>query len=325
MQERSNKILIILVGGAVCLALFVVVVGAYTRLVDAGLGCPDWPGCYGQFIVPETEAGIKAAATKFPDNPIDVEKAWVEMVHRYLASGLGLLVLVIVVVAWRTKQSLRFPLVLLGLVIVQGAFGAWTVTLKLLPQVVTLHLLGGMTTLGLLFWYFLKLKPINLGLRLLPGQTYVLLFLTVLFVQIALGGWVSANYAALACPDFPLCHNELIPTMNLPEGFNFLQEVGPNYLGGEMSMEGRIAIHFVHRWWALIVFLVGLLLFLRLSVVGRALFGSLLGIQIGLGIMNVLLAVPLTLAVLHNFGAALLLFAAVLLLSDHQKSVHQNS
>lgn len=325
MQERSNKILIILVGGAVCLALFVVVVGAYTRLVDAGLGCPDWPGCYGQLIVPETEASIKAAETKFPDNPIDVEKAWVEMVHRYLASGLGLLVLVIVVVAWRTKQPLRFPLVLLGLVIVQGAFGAWTVTLKLLPQVVTLHLLGGMATLGLLFWYFLKLKPINLGLGLLPVQTHVLLFLTVLFIQIALGGWVSANYAALACPDFPLCHNELIPTMNLSEGFNVLQEVGPNYLGGEMSMEGRIAIHFVHRWWALIVFLVGLLLFFRLSVLGRVLLGSLLGIQIGLGIMNVLLAVPLTLAVLHNFGAALLLLAAVLLLSDNQKTVHHDS
>ncbi|MDE0646201.1 MAG: COX15/CtaA family protein [Gammaproteobacteria bacterium] len=322
MQERSNKILSVLVGGAVCLAFLVVVVGAYTRLVDAGLGCPDWPGCYGQLIVPETEAGIKAAEAKFPDSPIDVEKAWVEMVHRYLASGLGLLVLVIVVVAWRIKQSLKFPLLLLGLVVVQGAFGAWTVTLKLLPQVVTVHLLGGMITLGLLFWYFLKLNPVHLGLGSFPVQTYVKIFLAVLIVQIALGGWVSANYAALACPDFPLCHSELIPSMNLPEGFNVFQEVGPNYLGGEMSMEGRIAIHFVHRWWALIVFLVGLILSLRLSVLGRALFGSLLGIQIGLGIMNVLLAVPLTLAVLHNVGAALLLIATVLLMSDKQNTVH---
>lgn len=323
MQERSNKTLSVLVGGAVCLAFLVVVVGAYTRLVDAGLGCPDWPGCYGQLIVPETEAGIKAAEAKFSDSPIDVEKAWVEMVHRYLASGLGLLVLVTVVVAWRTKQSLKFPLLLLGLVVVQGAFGAWTVTLKLLPQVVTIHLLGGMTTLGLLFWYFLKLNPVHLGSRLLPIQTYVNIFLLVLIVQIALGGWVSANYAALACPDFPLCHSELIPTMNLPEGFNVFQEVGPNYLGGEMSMEGRIAIHFVHRWWALIVFLVGLLLFLRLRALGRILFGSLLGIQIGLGVLNVILAVPLTLAVLHNVGAALLLLATVLLLSGKQSTVSQ--
>ena len=316
MSSTNPRLLCNLVRTAVVLALVVVVVGAYTRLVDAGLGCPDWPGCYGQIFVPDTQEGITAAESQFPDSPIDVEKAWVEMGHRYLATGLGLIVIGIVIVAWKTKELLTLPLTLLGLVILQGAFGAWTVTLKLLPQVVTLHLLGGLITLGLLFWYLLKLRPIAWCAQRFEVRCHVILFLAVLFIQIALGGWVSANYAALACPDFPLCHGEFIPSMNLAEGFNVLQQIGPNYLGGELTIEGRIAVHFAHRWWALVVVLVGLPLLFRLNSVGRTVLGSVLGIQVMLGILNVLLAVPLTLAVLHNAVAALLVVSTISLLSQ---------
>lgn len=300
----------LLVAVSICLAFIVVVLGAYTRLVDAGLGCPDWPGCYGQLLVPSTDSEIAAAQARFPDTPIHQAKAWTEMVHRYFATGLGILVIGIVVLAWYHKLSLRFPLVLLALVILQGAFGAWTVTLKLWPQVVVAHLLGGFSTLLLLWWYMLKLS--SFGLPRIPTKLRHLLsiFIALLVVQISLGGWVSANYAALVCPDFPLCHGNVLPEMDLIAGLNIFQAIGPDYTGGEMSYEGRVAIQNLHRWGAYVLFVFGLILAFRIRAMPGLVLGVVVCIQVALGVSNILLVLPLPIAVLHNAVAAVLLLVA---------------
>src|SRR5690606_4955338 len=200
---------------ATSFALCVIVLGAYTRLKDAGLGCPDWPGCYGFLSVPSTAAQIAEAEARFPHAPFEAHKAWPEVVHRYVASGLGLLIILINVQAFRHRrepgQPLKLPLLLLALVILQGLFGMWTVTLNLWPQVVTAHLLGGFTTISLLWLLTLRLfnrpwpqpyVPIQHWIKLKPLATFCLV---LVICQIALGGWVSANYAALACPELPTC------------------------------------------------------------------------------------------------------------------------
>ena len=304
---HSPRSLRLLVGVSVGFALVVVVLGAYTRLVDAGLGCPDWPGCYGQLLVPGTDEEIAVAEALFPNTPLDQEKAWTEMVHRYFATGLGILIIGIVALAWYYKLSLRFPLILLALVILQGAFGAWTVTLKLWPQVVVAHLLGGFMTLTLLWWYLLKLNFFNIPEIAVRLRRLLYLFIALLVLQISLGGWVSANYAALVCPDFPLCHGTLLPEMDLAAGLNVLQAIGPDYTGGEMSYEGRVAIQNMHRWGAYVVFVLGLVLAWRIRGVLGLILGSLVCAQVALGISNVLFVLPLPIAVLHNAGAAVLL------------------
>lgn len=305
------RLLKILVGVGVGLAFLVVVLGAYTRLVDAGLGCPDWPGCYGQFLAPDSPEEIERAESLFPDSPVDIKKAWTEMAHRYLATGLGLLIIGVVVLAWRAKTALTLPVILLILVVVQGIFGAWTVTLKLLPQVVTAHLLGGFATLGLLWVYFVRLLGFDY-LAIPPAvRRHAYVFLAVLIVQISLGGWVSSNYAALSCPDFPLCQGALFPPMDVVEGFNLMQEIGPNYTGGELSMEARIAIHNAHRWGAYFLIIVGIALMLRVSRPMRLVIGVVLGLQFTLGAANVMLGLPLWVAVMHNAGAALLLLTTL--------------
>ena len=309
MADSTNRLLQLLVGATIVLALCVVVLGAYTRLVDAGLGCPDWPGCYGHLTVPDTEEERMRAEELFPDFPVDEEKAWIEMVHRYFATLLGIVVIAIVAVAWFKRQSLRFPLVLLALVVLQGAFGAWTVTLKLWPQVVTAHLLGGFATLALLWWYLLKLDPFPLPQVASNLRAHIHVLLVLVVLQVALGGWTSSNYAALACPDFPLCHGELFPDMDFASGFNVMQDIGPNYLGGELSNEARIAIQTTHRWGAYVVMVVGIALLFRLELGFRVLLGTALVVQFGLGIANVLLSLPLFVAVCHNAVAALLLLA----------------
>lgn len=302
----------------------VVVLGAYTRLVDAGLGCPDWPGCYGFVLVPEAAADLEVAQARFPDAPVEADKAWPEMVHRYFASGLGLLILITTVVAWRSRHQepsvFGLSLALLAMVILQGAFGAWTVTLKLWPQVVTAHLLGGFATLSLIWLLCLRLG-VGRGWNLaaLPSPAFpgasalrglALLGLILLVLQIALGGWVSSNYAALACPDFPTCQGEWLPPGNLSEGFNFWQSVGPSYLGGLMTSEARIAIQVAHRVGALLVTLALGLLVLRLWFVHRGLAAALaiaLVSQLILGIANVVLVLPLWNATAHNAMAAVTL------------------
>ncbi len=300
----------------VALAFVVVVLGAFTRLVDAGLGCPDWPGCYGQLAVPQTTEEIRAAEVLYPDAPVEADKAWTEMVHRYAATALGLLILAIAVQAYRLRPNvgLKLPIALALLVMLQGAFGAWTVTLKLWPQVVTAHLLGGFATLSLLWLLALRLG-LGDGLAVQPHHfRLALAAVVVLVLQIALGGWVSSNYAALACPDFPTCHGAWSPPMDPAQGFNVFQSVGPNYLGGVMDNEARIAIQVAHRVGAAAVLMVTGWLGWRLLATRSPLAPWVLGglaLQLSLGIANVLLVLPLWVAVSHNAGGALLLLVLV--------------
>ncbi len=310
--------------GATLLALLVVMLGAYTRLTHAGLGCPDWPGCYGFLGMPMSEHKQALAAARFPEATLEVGKGWIEMIHRYFAAGLGLLVLILVVQALRGQrrgagQPLGLPLALLALVLLQGAFGMWTVTLKLWPQVVTAHLLGGFTTLGLLFLLSLRLSGRLAPLAVVPGGLRGLAAAGLLAVagQIALGGWVSSNYAALACVDLPTCHGQWWPAMDFAGGFHLTQQIGPNYLGGQLDSEARTAIHMSHRLGAVALGLLLLLLAWRLRRAGQtALAGLLLlalGVQLSLGISNVLLHLPLAVALAHHLGGAGLLLVLVLI------------
>ena len=304
-------------GLAVALAFVVVVLGAYTRLTDAGLGCPDWPGCYGYLSVPGAAANLATAASRFPDAPFEAHKAWPEMVHRYFAGSLGVLILALAGLALRGRASggaLKLPLLLVGLVVLQAAFGMWTVTLKLWPQVVTTHLLGGFATLALLWLLYLRQRALSsLATRLRP---HAVIALIVVIVQIALGGWTSSNYAALACPDFPTCQGQWWPSMDAAAGFDFFQDVGPNYLGGLMEGAARIAIHMAHRIGAIVVlFVVGTLALRVWSSRGGRRLGTtvllLLAAQIGLGIANVELALPIAVATAHNATGALLLLGVI--------------
>ena len=301
------------------LAVVVVALGAYTRLADAGLGCPDWPGCYGFLTVP-SGADVATAEARFPDAPVETAKAWWEMIHRYVAGMLGLLILAIAVSAVRVRPSgipWKLPLALLALVCVQAAFGAWTVTLKLWPQVVTAHLLGGFATLSLLFLLALRLRSAaGSDLRLPAGLSrHALVALLVVVLQIGLGGWTSSNYAALACHDFPGClPGEPWPEMDFSRGFDFAQSVGPNYLGGQLENPARHAIHMTHRLGALVVLAVVGALIWRLWRLGSGLampLAATLVVQIALGVANILWVLPLLNATAHNVVGALLLLVLV--------------
>ena len=308
---------------ATLLAAVVVLLGAYTRLTHAGLGCPDWPGCYGFIGVPMSEHKQALAEARFPEAPVEVEKGWNEMVHRYFAGSLGLVILGLAVQALRRRgepgQPLKLPLLLLGVVVLQAAFGMWTVTLKLWPQVVTAHLLGGFTTLALLWLLTLRLSGACPLLPVISTRLRALAALALVLVvgQIALGGWVSSNYAAVACVDLPTCHGQWWPAMDFANGFHLTQHIGPNYLGGQLDSDARTAIHMSHRLGALLVTLVLLLLAWRLRAAGQGRLGAVLlvalGIQISLGISNVLLHLPLAVAVAHNAGGASLLLVLVLI------------
>lgn len=308
---RAARLLPRLAAAAVAVAAVVVVLGAYTRLVDAGLGCPDWPGCYGHIGVPASAEDIGRAEAAFPDAPVEADKAWVEMIHRYAATVLGVLVIALLALAAAIRAPRTLPALLLALVVAQGAFGAWTVTLKLWPQVVTAHLLGGFATLSLLWLYALALwRPgWRVDARLMP---LVGAALAVVAAQVLLGGWMTSNYAALACPDFPTCRDAWLPQMDFATGFDFAQTIGPNYLGGVLSSDARVAIHFAHRVGAVAVLAVVGLLVWRLG--NRPLgwvLGAVLAAQLALGIANVVFALPLAVAVLHNAGGAALALALV--------------
>lgn len=305
--------------------MVVVVLGAFTRLADAGLGCPDWPGCYGFLSVPSSADHLAEAQERFPHAPVEAHKAWWEMIHRYFAGALGLVILALAWMAVARARSvgvrsdgtgvpLKLTLALLALVICQAAFGAWTVTLKLWPQVVTAHLLGGFTTLSLLWLLCLRMGVLSgwpVSRRLLP---HALAALVVVIGQIALGGWVTSNYAALACPDFPTCHGEWWPPLDVAAGFDIGQSVGPNYLGGQLESDARVTIQFAHRLGAVLVLLVVGTLAWRLRRGGPALMfpvAALLAVQLTLGVLNIVLALPLWVATAHNAGGALLLLALV--------------
>ncbi len=312
---------------ALLLAYCVVVMGAFVRLSDAGLGCPDWPGCYGQMVVPEQQQAIARVDAAHPNRPLQPAKAWKEMIHRYAAGTLGLLILALALMALARRraagQPVTVPVVLLGLVIFQALLGMWTVTWQLKPIVVTAHLLGGMTILGLLFWLVhgqrLRGSPTGVAGKLLPWAGVAL---AVLAVQIFLGGWTSANYAALICPDFPTCRGGAWwPPTNFSEAFTFTRSIGIDYQGGVMDAAGRTAVQLSHRIGALVTALVLGVVALRALLSGdrRARLNGivillLLCAQISLGIGNVLLRLPLPVAVAHNGTAALLLLSVVALL-----------
>lgn len=311
---------------AVCatvLAIVVVLLGAYTRLTHAGLGCPDWPGCYGFLGVPMSEHKQNLAALRFPEAPLEVHKGWNEMVHRYFAGGLGLLILIMAMQAVRLRkvagQPVKLPVLILAVVIAQAAFGMWTVTLKLWPQVVTAHLLGGFSTLSLLFLLSLRLSGRNFRLPNMPLSLRALAAVALLLTigQISLGGWVSANYAAVACVDLPTCHGQWWPEMDFANGFHLTQHIGPNYLGGQLFSEARTAIHMSHRLGAIVLSVVLLLLCWRLWLAQQSrlalLLGAALALQISLGISNVVLHLPLLVAVAHNAGGACLLLVMLLI------------
>lgn len=306
---------------ATLLALVVVLLGAYTRLTHAGLGCPDWPGCYGFISVPKSEAQLAHAELHFPEAPVEAHKGWNEMIHRYFAGALGLLISVLAGRAWVNRRHpglpLKLPLFLLAVVIAQAAFGMWTVTLKLWPQVVTGHLLGGFATLSLLFLLTLRLSGVLPALTVPKRlQYWATAGLLLVIGQIALGGWVSSNYAAVACIDFPTCHGEWLPPADFANGFHLTQHIGPNYLGGQLDSDARTAIHLTHRIGALLVTLVLLGLAWQLKVVGMTRLAGLvliaLAAQITLGISNVVFHLPLQIAVAHNAGGAALLLSMVL-------------
>jgi cytochrome c oxidase assembly protein subunit 15 len=308
-----------LAGFGVIFALLVVSVGAYTRLADAGLGCPDWPGCYGFLTVPDEATEISTAEARYPEAPVEFAKAWWEMGHRYIAGALLLLVASILFMAYRAREEEDTPLklaaVLMFVILWQAAFGAWTVTLKLWPQVVTGHLIGGFTTLSLMWLLFLRQGGLSDMVAALPRPNWLakIAFVAVV-VQIILGGWVSSNYAALACYDFPSCDGTYTPNIDLQQGFNIFQSVGPNYLGGLMTNEARMAIHWVHRIGAIVVLLVvgGLVIqtVKQAAVIGYVLLAVLVT-QITLGILNVVWVLPLLNATAHNTVGALLLLVLV--------------
>ena len=313
------------------LSLLVILLGAYTRLKDAGLGCPDWPGCYGQLLAPANEATITKAQIAFPGQAVEVHKAQTEMIHRYFAGTLGLLIVCIGFFAYRARRMIPMPIVLpfilIGLVIFQALLGMYTVTMRLNPTIVLLHLLGGLSTLSLLWicWLTMRKQPapflfFNSGLSLLSFVS-----LLVLIGQIILGGWVSTNYAALICPDFPLCQGKWLPSGTLSHAFPFLDL---HRVPDQLSMEARMTIQMCHRLGALVTFLLLSLLSFYIFKQSKSTYDprakrwlqrlavvliTLLLIQICLGITNVLALLPIGIAVLHNGVAALLLITLLTL------------
>jgi cytochrome c oxidase assembly protein subunit 15 len=313
-----------------------IVFGSFTRLSDSGLGCPDWPGCYGEVSPLGAREDIRAAETALPGGPVTWSKAWIEMIHRYLAMTVGALILAMTVATWAAWVRERrqpgaagglpvspwWPTATLLWVLVQGGFGKFTVTLKLYPAVVTAHLLGGLLLLALLVVQHQAFaqRPLALAapLRRLAGVGMVLLV-----AQVALGGWVSTNYAVLACSGFPQCNGQWWPAMDWAQGFVLLRELGMSGSGGLLPFEALVAIHMAHRLGALVLVAVLGWLAWRLmrhagDVAARR-FGiglaALLALQVVSGLSNVVLGWPLAAALMHSAGAAALVGLLTLLLA----------
>lgn len=331
-----------LVSIAAVLALLVVMLGAYTRLTDAGLGCPDWPGCYGHLVLPQNQQTLHEIGQHFTQK-VESKKAWTEMVHRYAAGTLGLFIMVIAAFSIKSRRLLKnsvfIPSILPLLVIFQALLGMWTVTLKLLPIVVMAHLLGGMLIFSLLVCYRMQLAQQSTIISSTPTVLQVamqrieidragyhwrwiaMIGLILLFCQIALGGWVSANYAGIACVGFPRCNGQWLPALQWAKGFYLLSPVGANYQGGVLDVAVRVTIQFIHRMGAFVVFIY--LLIFSCTVLYRFQHGKmqwlaiallfLLIIQFVLGIINVTYILPLFVAVAHNGVAAMLLSVQVVM------------
>ena len=308
------------------LAAIVVIVGAWVRLTNAGLGCPDWPGCYGHVHPAQVVAQVDVAKAPYAARPFDYQKALHEMVHRYIATTLGLVVLGLAVYAWRYRRNPRqptaIPWLLPWVIGAQGALGAYTVTLLLTPLVVTAHLLGGLTTLSLLWWLSLTPESRSPTAAERSIRPLALLAFAALLAQLFLGGWTSTNYAAVACPDFPTCQGSYHPATDFTEAFRFSHEAGKDYEGGVLSLAARTAIHYTHRIGAvmvgLLLLLTGLLTIIRarsskVRAAGMALIGT-VTLQWVIGMYLSWQGFPLWLGTSLNAGAVLLLCATLLVL-----------
>lgn len=317
-QNKFRKLIAV----TLFLTFDLVVFGAFTRLTDSGLGCPDWPGCYGQANPFQAHSEIKAAESLMPTGPVTVMKAWIEMIHRYLAMAVGVLLLAIMSIAWYRRSTQRhspwLATFMVFLVLLQGAFGAWTVTMKLQPIIVTIHLLLALCLLSLLVWAWSRENelPVYRGhprLRKLAA-----LGLGVLLIQVALGGWVSTNYAALACPDYPTCGGDWVPPLDFEHAFTLWRELGKTASGDFIPYSALVTIHWVHRSfaWVLVAILTWVIIDARRDAATRTLskgLFALLSLQIASGMATVYFSWPLSLAMIHNAGAtALVLLLAML-------------
>ena len=304
-----------------------VLFGAFTRLTDSGLGCPDWPGCYGSVTPLGARGEIAQAQAAMPTGPVTTSKAWIEMSHRYFATGVGVLILVLAIASWVSRQgraqiSPWWATATLVWVCVQGAFGALTVTMKLFPAIVTLHLLGALILLALLTVQVVQHSIPSRRIGIVGGQAVIdiatrrlaWLAIAAIAVQIALGGWVSTNYAVLACSEFPKCQGSWWPAMNFDQGFEIWRKLGFTQSGEVIGFEALTAIHYAHRMMAVVAVLVTAALALRLNGLSGMRTASrwiaaLLGLQLATGLSNVVLGWPLLAALLHTGGAAALMIA----------------
>ena len=336
-QERQIKALRHLVLTSIWLAIFVIGLGAYARLTHAGLGCPDWPGCYGLIDVPQTSQQIAAAEKAYPERPFEAEKAWNEMIHRYFAGTLGILIAVIAFFSIKLrffnrihiKAPLILPLMILGIVTFQAALGMWTVTLKLMPIIVMAHLLGGFTTLCLLFLLYLRIKTLSKGEQSIASlnrqqkkySRLSLLGIIILTAQIALGGWTSSNYAAMSCIELPICQGDWLSNLTFSNSFEVIPPDKDSYEFGYLTHDERMTIHVTHRLGAIVasVFItwLALMVFLRTKtpVIKQTaiILLTLLIIQVSLGVSNIWFSLPLNVAVAHNLVAAFLMLSLVAL------------
>jgi len=310
---------------SIVLAIVVVSLGAYTRLTHAGLGCPDWPGCYGQLKVPETSHQLAKAQQAFPEHEVVAHKAWNEMIHRYFAGSLGLLIAAIALLSFKNRKlgtPLFLPIFIVLTVIFQAALGMWTVTMKLMPIVVMGHLLGGFTTLCLLFLLYLRLSPFRLSSSDFSVKKYAkfaLLGVAILAAQISLGGWTSSNYAALSCVELPICQSGWQQQLTFAGSFEPIPPKKDSYEFGHLSYAQRVTVHVVHRfgaiitaiylaWLALMVFRKSQTQFFKNAAL---LVGTALSVQLALGISNIMFSLPLAIAVSHNIVAALLMLTLI--------------
>jgi cytochrome c oxidase assembly protein subunit 15 len=320
--------------------------GAFTRLTDSGLGCPDWPGCYGHSNPLFAQEHIALAEAEMPDGPVTVSKAWIEMIHRYLASGVGFLILNLAIIGFIKRKELNLQVRLLtiglfALVCLQGAFGALTVTLKLQPIIVSTHLLLALLLLmGLTVLQEKTTTPIQ-GLVKEPSYklSHTVVLLSICAFQIFLGAWVSTNYAVLACPDFPTCNGSIVPQMDLKNGFILWRELGKTSQGDYLPIEALMAIHWIHRVFAILVFASILAFYFKYKNLARdkstlwqirlnkwlIILISIAALQLLTGLSNIVLQWPIISALMHSGGAALLILTAtkLLLLATAKPSINQ--
>lgn len=325
MRTQSSSDIKKLVFVSILLAIVVVSLGAYTRLTHAGLGCPDWPGCYGFIDVPNTAEKLQAAEQAFPERPVEQHKAWNEMIHRYFAGTLGLLILLIALMSIKRRSQggpVGLPVLILLVVIFQAALGMWTVTMMLMPVVVMGHLLGGFTTLCLLFLLYLRLSDYRVpggDVALKKYAKFGVIGMIILAGQISLGGWTSSNYAALTCTELPICQDGWVDQLNFEHALDLIPPEKDSYEFGHLDHASRLTIHVMHRigaivttlyllWFAISIYMKAQSPFFRSAALS---LGFILAVQVGLGISNVVLSLPLSVAVSHNVVAAMLMMSLI--------------